>query len=176
MSASETASAAKESPKPSSKEDPKLSTKEGTTRRSLLLGIGWATLGLGTLESLWSTIRFARAPVSYGAPLKWTLGTLERFAPGVAVFFEKARVFVTRERRGVRAMSAVCTHLGCTVRREGQGFLCPCHGSRYDEEGHVVSGPAPKSLAYYHLEQDKRGRLVVDLARPVSPEERLKVG
>ena len=80
-----------------------------------------------------------------------------------------------RDAKGLRAMSAVCTHLGCTVRRQEGGFVCPCHGSRYDEEGRVVGGPAPSPLAYYRLELDRRGRVVVDLSRPVDSKDRLEV-
>jgi menaquinol-cytochrome c reductase iron-sulfur subunit len=130
---------------------------------------------LGTAEAIWSTFRFAKAPVSYGPPRKLNLGPLSRFAPGVATFVHSAKVFVKRDADGVRAMSGVCTHLGCTVREEGEGFVCPCHGSRYDCEGRVVSGPAPASLAFLALEKDAKDDLVVDLARPVEPSKKLPV-
>lgn len=46
-----------------------------------------------------------------------------------------------------------CTHLGCspTFRREltdsGEGFYCPCHGSKFDYAGRVFKGvPAPTNL------------------------------
>merc|ERR1719335_281675 len=47
------------------------------------------------------------------------------------------------------ALNAVCTHLGCVVpwNRAANKFMCPCHGSQYDETGKVVRGPAPLSLA-----------------------------
>jgi cytochrome b6-f complex iron-sulfur subunit len=46
------------------------------------------------------------------------------------------------------AMQPICTHLGCTVawQAEQNQFVCPCHGSRYDAEGRVTHGPAPRSL------------------------------
>jgi cytochrome b6-f complex iron-sulfur subunit len=49
---------------------------------------------------------------------------------------------------GVYALSPVCTHLGCLVKynRHSGGFLCPCHGGKYDIEGKVVSGPPYMSL------------------------------
>merc|ERR1719188_903581 len=52
------------------------------------------------------------------------------------------------------ALNAVCTHLGCVVpwnKAEGK-FMCPCHGSQYDNTGKVVRGPAPLSLALAHVE------------------------
>ncbi len=49
-------------------------------------------------------------------------------------------------------INAVCTHLGCVVPwNNGEGrFICPCHGSQYDNTGKVVRGPAPLSLALVH--------------------------
>jgi len=57
------------------------------------------------------------------------------------------------------AVSAVCTHLGCVVpwQRAANRFICPCHGSQYDENGKKVRGPAPLSLALQHtvIQDDK---------------------
>jgi cytochrome b6-f complex iron-sulfur subunit len=49
-----------------------------------------------------------------------------------------------------------CTHLGCTFPWNGNDhqFQCPCHGSRYDEEGKVVRGPAPLPLKLAHITID----------------------
>eukprot|EP00249_Psilotum_nudum_P006339 c19651_g1_i1 orf=1227-1961(-) len=51
-------------------------------------------------------------------------------------------------------INAVCTHLGCVVPwnpAEGK-FICPCHGSQYNNQGKVVRGPAPLSLALAHVD------------------------
>lgn len=42
----------------------------------------------------------------------------------------------------------VCTHLGCplTWNPEEETYECPCHGSRFDSEGHLMSGPAQRDL------------------------------
>jgi cytochrome b6-f complex iron-sulfur subunit len=48
------------------------------------------------------------------------------------------------------AIEAICTHEGCTVTgADGDQYVCPCHGSRYDRSGHVVHGPATASLRQY---------------------------
>jgi len=48
------------------------------------------------------------------------------------------------------AVEAICTHEGCTVDgADGDIYVCPCHGSRYDRGGHVVHGPATASLRQY---------------------------
>ncbi len=40
----------------------------------------------------------------------------------------------------------ICTHLGCVPNKTASGWLCPCHGSIYDNSGRIISGPAPKNL------------------------------
>ncbi|MFZ4579787.1 MAG: ubiquinol-cytochrome c reductase iron-sulfur subunit [Myxococcota bacterium] len=145
-------------------------------RRSFLWRLGCLALGVAGIEAVWATFSFAKAPVSYGQPMKRNLGDPDGFAPGTAVLVDEARVFVLRDDQGLRAMSSSCTHLGCNVRADGEsnGYVCPCHGSRYDDQGHVVGGPAPRSLPFYRLEKDKRGRLVVDLGAPVDATQRLE--
>ena len=46
------------------------------------------------------------------------------------------------------AIGTTCTHLGCTVawQSEQKRFVCPCHGSQYDDQGRVVHGPARRPL------------------------------
>ncbi len=49
---------------------------------------------------------------------------------------------------GLLALNMVCTHLGCLfkwVDANGR-FECPCHGSKFEEDGRYIEGPAPRSL------------------------------
>lgn len=41
----------------------------------------------------------------------------------------------------------VCTHLGCVPTESSYGWLCPCHGSKYDISGRVTRGPAEFNMA-----------------------------
>jgi cytochrome b6-f complex iron-sulfur subunit len=57
-------------------------------------------------------------------------------------------------------LNAVCTHLGCVVpwNKAENKFMCPCHGSQYNDQGKVVRGPAPLSLALAHI-NDNEGKI-----------------
>ena len=74
-------------------------------------------------------------------------------------------VIVIRESAGYRAMSAICTHLGCLVKWESakKEFFCPCHAAVFDQNGAVVSGPAPGPLPAYKV-KDVGGKVFVSAA------------
>ncbi|MFH1068439.1 MAG: Rieske (2Fe-2S) protein [Candidatus Glassbacteria bacterium] len=60
-------------------------------------------------------------------------------------------VFIIRtSASSIVVLSRTCTHMGCQVGAFNGGIAeCPCHGSRYDTNGNVVRGPAPRSLTRY---------------------------
>lgn len=49
------------------------------------------------------------------------------------------------------AVSAVCTHAGCTVNynKDTGQIDCPCHGSQFALDGSVIQGPAKRPLTRY---------------------------
>jgi glycine/D-amino acid oxidase-like deaminating enzyme/nitrite reductase/ring-hydroxylating ferredoxin subunit len=75
-----------------------------------------------------------------------------QIAPGQGAVMRRgaSKVAIARGEDGVvREVSAVCTHLGCIVRWNSteQTWDCPCHGSRFAIDGHVINGPAIAPLA-----------------------------
>src|SRR5579883_1606897 len=57
-------------------------------------------------------------------------------------YYVPAKVaFVVRDPMGLYALTAVCTHQGCTVTAQGAtGFYCMCHGASFDENGTATGG------------------------------------
>lgn len=62
----------------------------------------------------------------------------------------------------------ICTHLGCSPTKlpgvvpSGAGFLCPCHGSRFDYAGRVFANmPAPDNLIVPPYQYLSDGRLLI---------------
>ena len=132
------------------------------SRRSIL---GSAAAGCACLGLLAHALPWGRAllpTVLYEAPTKRRLGAPSAFPEGVT-FLAEAGIFLFRAETKFRALSAVCTHLGCTVQPEGEGFHCPCHGSVFGPDGGNRAGPAPRPLPWRPLSLAADGSLVVDL-------------
>jgi len=161
-------------------------------RRSVIVKLGVAAGGAALAAQAGIVLRSFVPNVSYDAPTRLKIGLPERYADGLT-FQPDARVFVARAGKRFRALSAVCTHLGCTVHAEAvlrpdandpdlrlatQIFelSCPCHGSRYHADGTNISGPAPRPLAAYRLTlAPDDGQMVVDLGDEVEASFRLEV-
>jgi cytochrome b6-f complex iron-sulfur subunit len=101
-------------------------------------------------------------------------GPLSSFPFNDFTLIEEHGVFIFRSHEGVRAVSAICTHLGCMIEKAPDGFLCPCHGSSYNRSGRVLSGAASQDLSWFRVEKDSRGILYIDMNEPVGPDALLK--
>ena len=57
-------------------------------------------------------------------------------------------IWVLREGEAVRAFSATCPHLGCSIdlNADKKSFGCPCHASRFALQGQPEAGPSPRAL------------------------------
>jgi Rieske Fe-S protein len=73
-------------------------------------------------------------------------------------------IYVRRRGDTIEVLSPVCTHTGCLVRSQDEGFACPCHRSRFDPNGNAVEGPAPRALDRLESRVE-RGRLLVRYQR-----------
>lgn len=83
----------------------------------------------------------ATAVVGRLADVKLNSGVLFKFG-------SKPGLLVRTPEGELRAFSAVCTHLDCTVqyKADTSQIWCACHNGMYDLAGNVVSGPPPRPL------------------------------
>lgn len=130
--------------------------------------------------------------VLYEKPQRAKVGTPAAFAEGYT-YLEDQNLFLVKEGNSYFAMSAACTHLGCTVKAvtlaqpkvvEDAGkkvevrseFHCPCHGSKFFGDGKNYAGPAPRPLDRFKITRaPEDGQLVVDMGSKVDSEYRLTV-
>jgi cytochrome b6-f complex iron-sulfur subunit len=64
------------------------------------------------------------------------------------------------------AMSAICTHAGCSVayNKASNLMACPCHGSKFNTDGTVNTGPAARDLKTFTAAVDGSMVLTITLA------------
>ena len=120
-----------------------------------------------------AVVRFLVPNVVFEPGQRFKAGTPDDYPDGSITFLEDERVFLVRRGNTFRCLSAVCTHLGCTVNRSGAGYHCPCHGSVFNGEGTVESGPAPRALTWFLVTLSKDNRLLVDKGQVVNPDKYL---
>ena len=139
----------------------------GMSRRGILRLTFWTGLlgGLGAIGGSIVDMLYPRGITGFGSVI--SAGTVDEFPPGSQTENSEGKfwlVHLTEEqarasdpvngKAGFLALWWKCPHLGCTVPWRGQytfndrqgWFLCPCHGSTYDNAGQRVFGPAPRSM------------------------------
>jgi len=139
-----------------SSEDP----GEVRTRRFFLAAAGAAGL-LYTAALAYPIYRYLASPeemaLSATAVTEVTLKDVQKLPLGSVLMFKfgtaPAMLIHHADGRWI-ALSAVCTHLGCTVQYEPQAdrIHCACHGGVYNAyTGANVSGPPPKPLKLFKV-------------------------
>lgn len=114
---------------------------------------------LGTVASfLYPVIRYLIPPRQAEAvEKKIAVAKVGELAPNAAKLFKfgtSPALLINTSDGELRAFSAICTHLTCSVRYESDTgtLLCPCHNGRFDLAGNVISGPPPRPLEVYNVE------------------------
>jgi len=129
-----------------------------------------AALSLVSMAGALMALSYLRQffPRLAGEKRRFTLGDPRQFPVDTYTFLDEHNIFVYRDHEGVKAVSAVCTHLGCILEKSTEGFECPCHGSCYNDQGEVLSGPAPRDLSWYRMSRSSDGNILVDPGTRVS--------
>jgi cytochrome b6-f complex iron-sulfur subunit len=124
---------------------------EPMPRRDFLgLASIWAAAAAG-LFALVGMARLPKAAVLASPSRKFSVTLPVSLAEGEPYIPAGRSVALFRDAGGVYAISTICTHLGCIVKPAGGAFDCPCHGSRFANDGTVLKGPAPTALAWHKV-------------------------
>lgn len=142
--------------------------KKALTRRDFFGLIGHTSIGTAIVGSAVITYKYLNPNVLFEPPSRFKVGKADDFAEDSIKFIESKKLFIINKESGFQAISAICTHLGCTVKMEMENqFHCPCHGSKFDENGNVIAGPAPRPLTHFELSLSRNGYVYVDIKKEV---------
>lgn len=81
------------------------------------------------------------------------VGDLAKNSSKIFPFNNKPTILVNTSKGELKAFSAVCTHLECTVqyKPESENIWCACHNGNYDLSGRNISGPPPRPLEEFKV-------------------------
>jgi glycine/D-amino acid oxidase-like deaminating enzyme/nitrite reductase/ring-hydroxylating ferredoxin subunit len=107
-------------------------------------------------EYLKENVNVARQYLDYVSPGE--VGSVDEIRPGQGALVRQglAKLAVYRDDAGLlHPLTAVCSHLGCIVHWNSleKTWDCPCHGSRFATDGHVLNGPAAVGLERKELDR-----------------------
>jgi Rieske Fe-S protein len=150
--------------------EPNAARAEVTRRAVLKLGL--AASGLMAAGGL---VEYLQYQTEAAAPADFELDRPATYPMGSAIHLAQAGAWLLRDAGGLYAISSRCTHLGCTVERQPDGFHCPCHGSQFAPDGQVRQGPATRPLSYLKLTLSSQGQVVVHTDQVTESSARLPV-
>jgi cytochrome b6-f complex iron-sulfur subunit len=136
---------------------------KGVSRREFLYYIWGASMALLTAESvggiIWFSLPRFRAG-EFGGVFTLDPATLPPVGSS-PVGFPSGKFWLSNQQDGFRALSMVCTHLGCLFKwvETNHRFECPCHGSKFEANGTKIKGlgPAPRNLDRFVVTVAKAG-------------------
>jgi len=139
------------------------------TRRKFLGVISWASfigaihiMLIAFLRFMYPRVLFEPSPIfTAGFPNEYQVGQVSE------KYKESHRVWIVREEKGIYAILAICTHLGCTPKwlSAESKFKCPCHGSGFYKSAINFEGPAPRPMERLKVGLNDEGQLVIDRSK-----------
>jgi cytochrome b6-f complex iron-sulfur subunit len=134
------------------------SARAGLPRRrlvSILLGTGLLASAASFLYPIFSYLVPPKLPDLGGdAVLAARVSELKPNTAKTFRFGTRPGLLIKTASGEYRAMSATCTHLGCTVqyRPDLREIWCACHNGMYDLNGRNISGPPPRPLEAFEVQ------------------------
>jgi cytochrome b6-f complex iron-sulfur subunit len=149
---------------------------ETKSRRDFLNEVTIGALGIAGLGSVAVTYQFFAPNVLFEPSTTFRAGNPDLYPANSVTFLQDQQVYIVRMAKGFYAVSAVCTHLGCITawHPEHEMIECPCHGSKFKDDGTKLAGPAPRPLPHFGISLTADGELLVDKLQIVKPTDVLK--
>jgi len=116
------------------------------TRRDFLKLVRDGFLYLSAALATGGLLRFLSYAPASEQKTEFDLGSVDDYPVGSRTSIPEIPALLIHAESGFTALSLTCTHLGCTLEPNDNGFACPCHNSAFDAEGNVTHGPAVKPL------------------------------
>ena len=129
--------------------------QDGSKRRAFINYILGTSVGATVGAIIFPIIEFLIPPTAVEAQENSAVaGTLAELKPNTGKIFKfgsKPGILIRTSAGELRAFTAICTHLNCTVqyRDDFQHIWCACHNGHYDLNGNNIGGPPPRPLEQY---------------------------
>jgi Rieske Fe-S protein len=142
---------------PHGAQTPPVSAGGAVGRRSFLNWLLGTWAGAVAVAIGFPVVRYMQAPEIPEPATQTASGgsasTLAANSFRIVPFGSKPAIIIRLASGELRAFSAVCTHLSCTVqfRKDLEQIWCACHNGHYDLHGRNVSGPPPRPLEPYDV-------------------------
>ena len=133
-------------------------SQDGVSRRGFLNGIlGFSLTALGAAV-VYPILRYISPPrVAEATSNRVLAGKVSELAQDgwkIFPFGSEPGILIQLAPGDIRAFTAVCTHLQCTVQfdKPSKRMWCACHNGFYDLTGRNVAGPPPRPLTPFTVQ------------------------
>lgn len=141
------------------------------SRRKFVQVMLTTSFGAMLLSFAYPVLKFL-VPPKIGEPriasveVPWKASELKANSGRIFKFGSQPGILVKTPEGQLRAFTAICTHLACTVqyREDMQMIWCACHNGHYDLFGKNVAGPPPRPLEPYKVQATAEGKILVSKA------------
>lgn len=126
-----------------------------TARRKFINFLMGTSLGATAVAIFYPIVRFLIPPqIAESSESSVVAGKISDLKPNAGKIFKfgtQPGILIKTSAGEVKAFSATCTHLNCTVqyREDMQHIWCACHNGHYDLNGKNIAGPPPRPLEEY---------------------------
>lgn len=146
-------------------------------RRQFFVKLGLGSLSIAVAGTTVFAYQFLSPNVLFEPSPVINAGKPESYPLDSVTLDVNSAIYIIHAPEGFFSLSAVCTHLGCMTawKPEPGMIVCPCHGSKFRQNGEKIEGPAPKPLPWKRMWISDDGDLMVDRSTDVRPMQFVRV-